>query len=97
LRRNCAMMAGTIAAVCGDSRRDLSQQWSRYFYEKPPYKNCDGLIYLNAHNNDIDNALYERASAHLSFVPKDVCRIGDLRLEDSLLEIAERHAMILSV
>lgn len=49
-----------------DGRRKLTQAWSRYFYENPDlYGNIDGLIFNNAHDGQMANALYERASHKL--------------------------------
>ena len=57
-----AMRAGTVAAIAKADHR-LSQAWSRYFYEQLPISpTVDGLIYLNAHNDEVAVALYERAA-----------------------------------
>ena len=51
LRGNNAMKAGTVTAIAKTANRNLSQTWSRYFYErKDLYSDLDGIIYSNAHN-----------------------------------------------
>ena len=62
LRGSGAMKAGSVAALAKTADRSLSQEWSRYFYEQEDiYASVDGLIYFNAHNDDMAIALYERA------------------------------------
>lgn len=45
LQGNGAMRAGTVVAISGAADRQLSQKWSRYFYNC--YHDIDGLIYTN--------------------------------------------------
>ena len=62
LRGAGAMKAGSVAALSTTDKRQLSQEWSRYFYEQENiYSTVDGLIYCNAHNNEEAIALYERS------------------------------------
>lgn len=66
LRANGAMRAGSVAALAKIADRDLSQEWSRYFYEQTDqYGEIDGISYLNAHNDEEAIALYERAQSGL--------------------------------
>jgi hypothetical protein len=61
LRGDGAMRAGSVAALCKDSDHSISQSWSRYFYGNPfLYNEIDGLIFGNAHNDELALALYER-------------------------------------
>ena len=66
MRANGAMRAGSVAALAKTADRDLSQTWSRYFYENPDlYGKIDGISFLNAHNDEEAIALYERAQSAL--------------------------------
>jgi len=66
LRANGAMRAGSVAALAKVADRNLSQAWSRYFYEQTDwYRQIDGISFLNAHNDEEAIALYERAQAAL--------------------------------
>ncbi len=69
LRGDGAMRAGSVAALCKDSDHSLSQKWSRYFYETLfIYKQLDGLIFGNAHNDELALALYERSRSALKVI-----------------------------
>lgn len=90
LRRNGAMRAGTKAAITKVPDRSLSQAWSRYFYETPEvYSDLDGVIYLNAHNDEDAIALYERASDALECPSERVARLDDVALRAAVLEAAD--------
>ncbi len=90
LRRNGAMRAGTKAAIAKVSDRGLSQAWSRHFYETTGvYAVVDGLIYLNAHNDEVAVALYERAADALECPPDRVMRLEDEALRAAVLEAAD--------
>ena len=66
LRANGAMRAGSVAALAKIADRNLSQEWSRYFYEQTDqYGDIDGISYLNTHNDEEAIALYERAQSAL--------------------------------
>jgi hypothetical protein len=66
LRANGAMRAGSVAALAKVADRNLSQTWSRYFYEQTDlYGQIDGISFLNAHNDEEAFALYERAQSAL--------------------------------
>ena len=66
LRGSGAMKAGTVSAISQTAQRNLSQAWSRYFYENHEiYSEIDGLLFNNAHNNEKAIALYERAKPQL--------------------------------
>ena len=68
-----AMANGTVVALSSVSERDISQSWSRYFYDNHnTYTSVDGIIYPNAHNSEQSVALYERAKDALSCSPSDV-------------------------
>ena len=95
LRRNGAMRAGTQAAVAKVSDRDLSQAWSRHFYENAEiYGEVDGLIYLNAHNDEEAIALYERASDALECPPERVIKLDEEALRTAVLEAADDNNLI---
>jgi hypothetical protein len=66
LRGNGAMRAGSVAALAKTADRQISQEWSRYFYERTDlYGLIDGISYFNAHNDEEAFALYERSQSAL--------------------------------
>jgi hypothetical protein len=87
LRFRGAMRAGTVAAIA-KCDYPLSQPWSRYFYETTAdFGTIDGLIYLNAHNDEWAILLYERARDALWCAAGDIVRLDDPRLRPTLIEI----------
>ncbi len=95
LRRNGAMRAGTKAAITKVSDRGLSQTWSRHFYETTEvYGDVDGLVYLNAHNDEEAIALYERTSDALECPPDRVMQLDDEALRAAVLEAAEDNDLV---
>lgn len=95
LRRNGAMKAGTKVAIAKVADRSLSQAWSRHFYEKTQvYGDVDGLIYLNAHNDDEAVALYERAADALDCPPERVIELDDEALRAAVLEAADDNGLV---
>lgn len=95
LRGNGAMRAGTKAAIGKVSDRRLSQAWSRHFYGTPEiYGEVDGLVYLNAHNDEEAIALYERAGDALDCPPSRVMRLGDAALRPAILEAADDNDLV---
>ncbi len=88
-----AMRAGSVTALCSTADRDLSQAWSRYFYETAAYQTCDGLLYHSAHNNEQAIALYERAHDALECPAKQIIALASPRLRSLLLDIATQHDM----
>ncbi len=95
LRHNGAMKAGTKAAIAKIADRSLSQAWSRHFYETPEvYSDLDGVIYLNAHNDEDAIALYERASDASECSPERVMRLNDEALRAAVLEAADDNDLV---
>ncbi len=95
LRRSGAMRAGTKAAIAKVPDRDLSQSWSRHFYETPEiYREVDGLIYHNAHNDEDAVALYERADDALDCPPNRVMRLYDEAIRPAILEAADDNDLV---
>jgi hypothetical protein len=95
LRHNGAMRAGTKAAIAKVPDRSLSQAWSRHFYERPEvYSGLDGVIYLNAHNDEDAIALYERAFSALECPPERVMRLDDEALRTAMLEAADDNDLV---
>ena len=95
LRHNGAMRAGTKAAIAKVADRSLSQAWSRHFYETPEvYSDLDGVVYLNAHNDEEAIALYERASDALECPPERVMRLNDEALRAAVLEAADDNGLV---
>ncbi|QIN78296.1 RES domain-containing protein [Rubrobacter marinus] len=97
LRHNGAMRAGTKAAIAKVSERQLSQTWSRHFYETPEvYGEVDGVLYLNAHNDEDAIALYERASGALECPPERVMTLDDEVLRAAVLEAADDNDLVVA-
>ena len=91
------MRAGTNSAVAKVPNRALSQEWSRYFYSTTDiYAEVDGLIYLNAHNDEEAIALYERASDALMCPPERVMRLADKALRAAVLEAANHNNLVVN-
>lgn len=96
LRHNGAMRAGTKAAIAKVADKSLSQVWSRHFYETPEvYSDLDGVIYLNAHNDEDAIALYERAEDALHCTPDKVMRLDDEALRPAVLETADDNDLVI--
>ena len=90
-----AMANGTVYALSGVPERDLSQAWSRYFYDNyNTYTKVDGIIYPNAHNGDFSLALYERAKDALSCSPSDVMSLNHKALRTEIRKVAEENGLI---
>ena len=95
LRGNGAMRAGTKAAVAKVTERGISQAWARHFYETAGiYDHVDGLVYLNAHNDEDAVALYERAADALECPPERVMRLDDEALRAAVLEAADDNNLV---
>ncbi|MGH9550153.1 MAG: RES family NAD+ phosphorylase [Terriglobales bacterium] len=93
LRGNGAMRAGTVAAICKESNRRYTQEWSRYFYDHGfVYDTVDGIIYGNAHNDEDALALYERSQGSLALM--NMRPLSHPVLKDAIMEIALATGMI---
>ncbi|MBA3951877.1 MAG: RES family NAD+ phosphorylase [Rubrobacter sp.] len=89
LRDKGAMRAGTNAAVTKDRERALTHAWSRYFYEEVGlFREIDGIIYPNAHNDEDAVLLYERAEDALLCPDERTMRLDDELLRPTILETA---------
>lgn len=95
LRGSGAMKAGSVSALAKVSERLLSQEWSRFFYERVDlYGKLDGLIFYNAHNDEEAIALYERASSGLSCPDDEVMVLGDPQLRPAIQQAARENHLI---
>ena len=95
LRGSGAMKAGSVAALAKTADRNLSQEWSRYFYEQEDiYPTVDGLIYFNAHNDDIAIALYERAIDGLVCPSNQITRLDHPQLRPAIQQTAIDNNLI---
>jgi hypothetical protein len=90
LRGSGAMLAGSVAALAKIADRELSQAWSRYFYETYPH--VEGIIYYNAHNDEEAVALYEIAEDALASV--DSIAMNDLGLRPHIQQAALRNNLV---
>lgn len=89
-----AMANGTVVALSSVSERDISQSWSRYFYDNyDTYTKVDGIIYHNAHNSERSVALYERAFDALSCSPRDVMPLKHKALRTEIRKVAQEHGL----
>jgi hypothetical protein len=95
LRGSGAMKAGSVSALAKVSDRLLSQEWSRFFYERVDlYDQLDGLIFYNAHNDEEAIALYERASRGLSCPDGEVMALDDPQLRPAIQQAAKDNHLI---
>lgn len=94
LRGHGAMRAGSVAALAKVPDHALAQEWSRFFYERAEYRNVDGLLYYNAHNDEEAILLYERAETALDCPNSQVIRLDDPALRAALLKIARQNNLI---
>jgi RES domain len=89
LRGSGAMRAGAVAALAKIADRNLSQAWSRYFYERTAdYGQLDGISYLNAHNDEEAIAIYERAQSALVCTDAQILPLNHPSLRPAILEAA---------
>jgi hypothetical protein len=95
LRGNGAMRAGSVAALGKVPDHSLSQVWSRWFYEQREYRQPEGLLWYNAHNDEDALALYERAEDALECPPVRIIRLENTLLRPILEQIAETNHLIL--
>jgi len=94
LRERGAMRAGTVAAI-GKCEHPLSQLWSRYFYETAvDFDAIDGLLYLNAHNDESAVILYERGRSALHCTDADVVRLDDAQLRPLLTQLVRANNLV---
>jgi hypothetical protein len=97
LRGSNAMKAGTVSAVAKTANRNLSQTWSRYFYEQSSlYDEIEGLIYSLAHNDEDAVALYERAITKLTLAKVKTMPLNHPALRSAIFQIAENHSLLVS-
>ena len=95
LRGSGAMKAGSVSALSSVPDRELSQAWSRYFYENPAlYDEIDGIIFSNAHNQDTALALYERAESKLQAARIQSIPLSAESLQHLIAECALAHGLI---
>lgn len=92
-----AMANGTVVALSSVPDRDISQNWSRYFYDNyDTYTKVDGIIYHNAHNSEQSVALYERAFDALSCSPSNVMPLNHKVLRTEIRKVAQEHGLIVA-
>lgn len=95
LRGSAAMKVGTVAAISKTADRDLSQAWSRYFYDHPQiFGAIDGLIFSNAHNDEDAIALYERAKSQLNSSKVTTLPLSSSTLQSAIEDTAVNNGMI---
>jgi hypothetical protein len=95
LRGRAAMRAGTVNAI-GSADHNLSQAWSRHFYEDPAevYGSIDGLHWASAVNGDRVVALYERASDALEVPAGHDSPLDDPAVLAIVRRIARQHSLL---
>ena len=95
LRGRAAMRAGTVNAI-GSADHNLSQTWSRHFYEDPDgvYGEIDGVHWAGAVNGDPVVALYERAQDGLEVPGGRDAPLGEPAVLASVRRIARQHSLL---
>jgi hypothetical protein len=95
LRGAAAMKIGTVSAIAKIADRNLSQAWSRYFYDNPQiFGEIDGLIFSNAHNDEDAIALYERAKSQLDNSSIKTLPLNSPALKTAIEDIAVNNGLI---
>jgi len=95
LRGVGAMNAGSVSALAKIPDRRISQQWSTYFYENEQiYSNIDGIIYSNAHNDEVAISLYERAINGLSCSANQIKPLDHPNLRPAIQKAASQNNLI---
>lgn len=90
-----AMANGTVSTIASIPNRELTQAWARYFYENPQiYTELDGIIYHNAHKNELSVALYERSKDALSCSPDNIMPLSHKFLRTHIRRVAQEHGLI---
>lgn len=95
LRRNGAMLAGTVAEISKTGNALSTWSWARYFYERRAvYGDVDGLLWLGAHNDGDCLVLFERAQMSLSC---ELCSVplDHPALRSELLRVVRDHRLML--
>lgn len=95
LRKNGAMRAGSVAAISKAADHTQSQEWSRYFYDTSLYRQTDGLLWYNAHNDEDAVLLYERAENTLRCPPERIMRLDAPELNPYLSQTAADNNLVL--
>ena len=98
LRGSGAWNAGGTAAMAVDSRRRLTQAWSRYFYqEKDLYGDIEGIIFNNAHDSQAALALYERAANQLSSASISILNLNEPAMRESILKVSNQLNLLVEI
>jgi hypothetical protein len=95
LRGRAAMRAGTVNAI-GAADHNLSQRWSRYFYEDPDgiYGSIEGVHWASAVNGDRVLALYERAADALEVPDGHDAPLDEPAVLASVRRVARAHSLL---
>jgi RES domain len=95
LRGAAAMKNGTVVGLSAIPDRLLTQEWSRFFYERTDlYPLMDGLIYPNAHNGEESLALYERSQDALQCFPQDAMPLNHKLLRAEIRRVAAENRLL---
>jgi hypothetical protein len=91
------MRAGTVDAI-GSADYNLSQAWSRHFYEDPNgvYGPLDGVHWASAVNGDRVVALYERAADALEVPQGHDAPLSDPAVLATVRRIAHAHSLLVT-
>jgi hypothetical protein len=95
LRGRAAMRSGTVAVIAAGDH-ELSQAWSRYFYDDPDgvYGRIDGVHYASAHDGDRAVALNERADDALEVPTGHDAPLNDPAVLAAVRRIARSHGLL---
>jgi RES domain len=95
LRDGGALKAGSVAALSATPDRELSQEWSRYFYDNENiYSRIDGIIYPSAYNGMPTLVLYERAEGALLKV-QDLS-LNHVSLQSNIISAAKSLGLVIA-
>jgi hypothetical protein len=92
IRNNGAMRAGANeASLSKVGKYEVSQAWSRYFYNQTKiYTEIQGIIYCNAHNNEESIALYDRAE-NLLHLPEAIHLLTYEELKVHIIKVGKKN------
>jgi RES domain len=88
IRNNGSMLVGANeASLAKVGKYPVSQAWSRYFYGQTEiYREIQGIIYCNAHNNEDSIVLYERAE-NLFYPPEAIYLLTYPELKAHIIKV----------
>ena len=94
MNQPCAMLVGTNTAIAKIGKRNITQAWSRYFYENSQvFGEIKGLVFGNAHNEEDTFCFYERAETKLKIAKSRSLNLNSTALQSSIQKVAKANGM----